>query len=62
MNATLRHDEVERVAPQPPHNIEAEQGLLGAILNNNDALKRVNVLVLNLPARASPARQTCVSR
>ena len=24
-----------------PHNIEAEQGLLGAILNNNDALHRV---------------------
>jgi len=27
---------------QPPHNIEAEQGLLGAILVNNDALWRVS--------------------
>ena len=36
MNSPIRNAEV-----QLPHNIEAEQGLLGAILVNNDALHRV---------------------
>ncbi|GIR10136.1 MAG: hypothetical protein CM15mP21_3980 [Hyphomicrobiales bacterium] len=29
-------------APQLPHNIEAEQGLLGALLINNDALEQIS--------------------
>ncbi len=29
----------------PPHNIEAEQGLLGAIFNNNEALAAVGALI-----------------
>src|SRR5262245_45752014 len=37
VNAPLRHAEVPL-----PHNIEAEQALLGAILVNNDALHRVS--------------------
>jgi replicative DNA helicase len=40
MNAPLRHQEVKQASPLP-HNIEAEQALLGAILINNDALQRV---------------------
>ena len=36
MNSPIRNAEL-----QLPHNIEAEQGLLGAILVNNDALHRV---------------------
>jgi replicative DNA helicase len=39
VNVPLRHDEVQEAAA--PHNIEAEQALLGAILINNDALHRV---------------------
>lgn len=31
------------IAPQPPHNLEVEQGLLGAILLNNDAIGRALV-------------------
>ena len=32
-------------APQLPHNIEAEQGLLGALLINNDALNKSPIFV-----------------
>ena len=32
----------ERAYRTPPHNIEAEQALLGAILVNNDAFDRVS--------------------
>ena len=42
MNLPLHHDEVQGAAALPlPHNIEAEQSLLGAILINNEALQRV---------------------
>jgi replicative DNA helicase len=41
VNAPLRHDEEGTAALPLPHNIEAEQALLGAILINNDALQRV---------------------
>lgn len=42
MNAPPRQDDVLRgAALSLPHNIEAEQALLGAILINNDALQRV---------------------
>ena len=33
-------------APQLPHNIEAEQGLLGALLINNDALEQISDFLL----------------
>ena len=33
-------------APQLPHNIEAEQGLLGAVLINNDALEQISDFLL----------------
>jgi len=38
----MRDDDHELAHRKPPHNIEAEQALLGAILINNDALHRVN--------------------
>jgi replicative DNA helicase len=42
VNLPLHHDEVQGAAALPlPHNIEAEQSLLGAILINNEALQRV---------------------
>jgi replicative DNA helicase len=42
VNAPARHDDMHGVAALPlPHNIEAEQGLLGAILINNEALQSV---------------------
>ena len=33
-------------APQLPHNIEAEQGLLGALLINNDAVEQLSDFLL----------------
>ena len=33
----------ERPYRTPPHNLEAEQALLGAILINNDAFDRVQI-------------------
>ena len=33
-------------APQLPHNIEAEQGLLGALLINNDAMEQISDFLL----------------
>jgi replicative DNA helicase len=42
VNVPFHHDKMQGAEALPlPHNIEAEQGLLGAILNNNDALHRV---------------------
>ena len=42
MSARPRHDDARGLAALPfPHNIEAEQALLGAMLINNDALQRV---------------------
>lgn len=46
MNAPLHQDDAQGVASLPlPHNIEAEQGLLGAILINNDAFGVVDRLI-----------------
>src|ERR1700733_2609635 len=43
MNAPIPPNSTEQpVYRQPPHNIEAEQALLGAILVNNDAFDRVS--------------------
>lgn len=42
MNAPLQHDQLRAA---PPHNIEAEQGLLGAILVNNDAYGAVASII-----------------
>ena len=42
MNARPPQEGVQGAAGRPyPHNIEAEQALLGAILINNEALQRV---------------------
>ena len=45
MNARFRQDGENGVPNRPlPHNIEAEQCLLGAILNNNEAYSLVSRL------------------
>src|SRR5260370_31725196 len=41
----LREPDLEHV-PQPPANTEAEQALLGAILINNDAYRRVGEFLM----------------
>ena len=44
-NALIRHIPAAPETPafrSPPHNIEAEQALLGAILVNNEAIDRVS--------------------
>ncbi len=41
--AFLHHDQNGGPPPrEPPHNVEAEQALLGALLMNNDAYFRVS--------------------
>src|SRR5215469_16079146 len=42
LNALTPLNRAQPTYRQPPHNIEAEQALLGAILVNNDAFDRVS--------------------
>jgi len=46
MNVHLARDAAKPAFRTPPHNIEAEQSLLGAILVNNDAFYRVSDFLL----------------
>jgi replicative DNA helicase len=43
---TLARDAAKSAFRTPPHNIEAEQSLLGAVLVNNDAFYRVSDFLL----------------
>jgi hypothetical protein len=57
MNEEQAKDNFSDVAGRLPHNIEADQALLGATLNNNDALQPVTGLLQSQGSRSRNTNQ-----